>query len=275
MYDPLSFFLHLFVSATYPKKKHSVLATDKKLWYYINPTILPVTKWQAGDITWLPYGKISHLQALIDYLELLGIEKIDNLLLGLGKPPNNDPQVHIGSISFYHLITVRKSHKFLTRTRQLLSSLANRLSNIARILPCVSTDQFNSESDTSSVYSTSTIMSAPNINNFPAINNPAVYRSRQDKFTLQHPTASPVLAVPTTISTASIFELIDYHEAILKLENMRKELQPEPFAWDKFTSFWNFHATKDGPRFVTWDVTAGLYFHPPRVVTLTNFGLMH
>jgi len=41
-------------------------------------------KWQAGDITWLSYAEISHLQALIDYLELLGIEKIDNLPLGHG-----------------------------------------------------------------------------------------------------------------------------------------------------------------------------------------------
>jgi hypothetical protein len=92
-------------------------------------------------------------------------------------------------------------------------------------------------------------------------------------FTLQHPTAPPGLTVPTTITTAAIFELFDYHDAILKLKDATKELQPEPFAWDKFTKFWNFHATEDGPRFVTWEVDTGLYLQPLKVVTLTDFGL--
>jgi len=226
-------------------------------------------KWQAGDITWLPYAEISHLQALIDYLELLGIEKIDNLPLGHGKPPSDDPQVHVGSISYYQPIRVRKSHKFLTHTQQFLSSLAHRLSNVTRILPCISSDHFDSESDTSST------MSAPRTNNFPDVNNPGIYRSgRSTKFVLQHPMAPPGLTVLTTITAASIFEFFDYHDAILKLQDMSKELQPEPFAWDKFTAFWNCHAAEDGPRFVTWDVETSLYLRPLRVVTLADFGLM-
>jgi len=224
-------------------------------------------KWQAGDITWLPYAEISHLQALIDYLELLGIEKIDNLPLGHGKPPSDDPQVHVGSISYYQPIRVRKSHKFLTCTRQFLSSLANRLSNVTRILPCISADHFDSESDTSST------MSAPRTNSFPDVNNPGVYRSGRSTFVLQHPTAPPGLTVPTTITAAAIFELFDYHDAILQLKDTSKELQPEPFAWDKFTAFWNCHAADDGPRFVTWDVETSLYLRPLRVVTLADFGL--
>jgi len=224
-------------------------------------------KWQAGDITWLPYGEISHLQALIDYLELLGIEKIDNLPLGHGKPPRDDPQVHIGSISYYHPKPVWKSHKFLTHTRQLLSSIANRLSNITRILPCVSAAPFDSESDTSST------MSAPGTNKFPNVNNPGVYRSGHSIFTLQHPTAPPGLMVPTTITAAAIFELFDYHDTIVKLKDATKELRPEPFAWEKFTNYWNHHAGADGPRFMTWDVTTGLYIQPLHIVTLADFGL--
>jgi hypothetical protein len=230
-------------------------------------------KWQAGDITWLPYTEIAHLRALVDYLELLGIEKIDNLPLGHGKPPSDDPQVHVGSISFDQPITVRKSHKFLTRTRQIVSSLANRLSNVARFIPCVSADPFDSESDTSSIHSLSITMSARTTNDFPAVNNPGVYRSGMSKFTCQHPTAL-TLTVPTTIGTAAIFELVDYHDALLKLEVMNKELQPEPFAWDKFARFWNCHATEDGPRFMMWDAEAGLYIRPLQVVTLADFGLM-
>ena len=103
-------------------------------------------------------------------------------------------------------------------------------------------------------------MSTPKItNNFPVVNNPAVYRSGRATFTLKHPTASSVLTALTTIGTSSIFELVDYHDAILKLKDTSKELQPEPLAWDKFVRFWNCHAADDGPRFVTWDVEAGLY----------------
>ncbi|KIM36974.1 hypothetical protein M413DRAFT_77511, partial [Hebeloma cylindrosporum] len=36
-------------------------------------------KWKAGDITWLPYAEISHLQALQGYLEVMGANSISNL----------------------------------------------------------------------------------------------------------------------------------------------------------------------------------------------------
>jgi hypothetical protein len=31
--------------------------------------------WKSGDITWLPYYQITHLQALTDYLDLMGGQK--------------------------------------------------------------------------------------------------------------------------------------------------------------------------------------------------------
>ena len=251
-------------------------AVDKILSHFgSNKDAIFEIKWKAGDITWLPYAQISHLQALIDYFELLGIETVANLPTGRGKPPRDDLQVHVGTISFSKPLSKWKTYKFFICTQQIISSLANRLSNVAHILPCVSNRQFDSESDISSIHSTSSSMSTPKIiNNFPAVNNPAVYRSGRATFTLKHPTASSVLTAPTTIGTSSIFELIDYHDAILKLKDMSKELQPEPFAWDKFVKFWNFHAVIDGPCFVTWDVEAGLYIRPLRVVTLADFGLM-
>ena len=55
--------------------------------------------WKSGDVTWLPYYQITHLQALTDYLELLGVRKIAKLANGLGRPPLDDPQVFIGSIT--------------------------------------------------------------------------------------------------------------------------------------------------------------------------------
>ena len=56
--------------------------------------------WKSGDITWLPYYQVTHLQALTDYLELLKITKIAKLPPGQGRPPQDDPQVFLGLISF-------------------------------------------------------------------------------------------------------------------------------------------------------------------------------
>jgi hypothetical protein len=56
-------------------------------------------KWKAGDITWLPYRFISHLPALSEYLELLGVREISSLKTGSGKPPQDDPQIFLGEIS--------------------------------------------------------------------------------------------------------------------------------------------------------------------------------
>ena len=41
--------------------------------------------WKSGDVTWLPYYQITHLQALTDYLELLKVKKISKLPTGHGR----------------------------------------------------------------------------------------------------------------------------------------------------------------------------------------------
>jgi hypothetical protein len=53
--------------------------------------------WKSGDVTWLPYYQITHLQALTDYLGLLGVRKIAKLPKGSGRPPQDDPQLFVGS----------------------------------------------------------------------------------------------------------------------------------------------------------------------------------
>jgi hypothetical protein len=59
-------------------------------------------KWKSGDVTWLPYYQITHLQALTDYFELLGTTRISNLPPGTGTPPAEDPQVFIGALTISH-----------------------------------------------------------------------------------------------------------------------------------------------------------------------------
>ena len=58
-------------------------------------------KWKSGDVTWLPHYQITHLQALTDYLDLLGINEITDLPSGSGQAPREDPQVFLETI-FYH-----------------------------------------------------------------------------------------------------------------------------------------------------------------------------
>ena len=59
--------------------------------------------WKSGDVTWLSYYQITHLQALTDYLGLMGVNQISKLLNGHGRPPLDDPQVFLGSTIPYYL----------------------------------------------------------------------------------------------------------------------------------------------------------------------------
>ncbi|KAJ3482856.1 hypothetical protein NLI96_g6704 [Meripilus lineatus] len=54
--------------------------------------------WKSGDQTWMPYDSLAQSEALKAYLELLGIDTISNLTDGTGVPPEDNPQVYIGSI---------------------------------------------------------------------------------------------------------------------------------------------------------------------------------
>ena len=62
-------------------------------------------KWKSGHITWLPYYQITHLQALTKYLDLLGGKNIHDLPKGTGRPPQDDPQLSLGTIAFDFHIT--------------------------------------------------------------------------------------------------------------------------------------------------------------------------
>jgi hypothetical protein len=60
-----------------------------------------LVKWKSGDKTWLPYYQITHLNALTEYFELQGIEKIDYLREGTGQPPKDDLQNYIGAVHLF------------------------------------------------------------------------------------------------------------------------------------------------------------------------------
>jgi len=62
-------------------------------------------QWKTGDVTWLPYYQITHLNALPIYLDLLGVEDILKLPKGKGTPPPDNPQI------FVSLITLQRALK--------------------------------------------------------------------------------------------------------------------------------------------------------------------
>jgi hypothetical protein len=67
--------------------------------------------WLAGDITWLPYHQISHLNAIPVYFDLLGVSGISELPKGHGKPPTEDPQVFNGQLE---IVPFSKPNKTLS-----------------------------------------------------------------------------------------------------------------------------------------------------------------
>ena len=56
-------------------------------------------RWNLGDTTWEPYENCKELSALDDYLDLVGVDDIDSLPVGKGKPPSGDPQIFLGLLS--------------------------------------------------------------------------------------------------------------------------------------------------------------------------------
>ncbi|KAF8833997.1 hypothetical protein BDN67DRAFT_985645 [Paxillus ammoniavirescens] len=68
-------------------------AVDKVLTHYgTSKDAMFEMRWTTGDVTWLSYDQISHLDALDEYLKLQDVEGIKSLPRGAGMPPHDSPQ---------------------------------------------------------------------------------------------------------------------------------------------------------------------------------------
>ena len=57
--------------------------------------------WKAGDKSWMTYDQVKELNLIVPYLELLGLETIQELTdQGKGEPPLDDLQVFLGYLDF-------------------------------------------------------------------------------------------------------------------------------------------------------------------------------
>jgi hypothetical protein len=73
-------------------------------------------KWKAGDITWLPIHEILYLQVLKNYLDVHGVDKINQLPFKKGNPLVSDPQISLSSIEYQLSISRLPLAKLLKHT---------------------------------------------------------------------------------------------------------------------------------------------------------------
>ncbi|KNZ73139.1 hypothetical protein J132_01051, partial [Termitomyces sp. J132] len=57
--------------------------------------------WKAGDKSWMSYDQVKDPNLLAPYLELLGLQTIEELKdKRIRQPPQDDPQVFLGQVLF-------------------------------------------------------------------------------------------------------------------------------------------------------------------------------
>src|ERR1700761_7771076 len=56
-------------------------------------------KWKSGDVTWLQYAEVKHLEPLKSYLEAMGISKVAQLKAGAGNHPEFDEDVRSDAVT--------------------------------------------------------------------------------------------------------------------------------------------------------------------------------
>ena len=153
-------------------------------------------QWKAGDVTWLPYHQIEHLNALLAYFEVMGIEKITDLPQGTGKPPAADPQIFVGSLS------LQSPHFFYkTSTDQHLTLPSPTSSNVCRTDQPLST--FRISAKPSSLAMSDKSMAPPPIKAAPAA-APAL-------LTFNHPDLRRISRITVSLTNPITHEQLIYH----------------------------------------------------------------
>ncbi|SJL12635.1 uncharacterized protein ARMOST_16064 [Armillaria ostoyae] len=121
-------------------------------------------KWKSGDVTWLPYEKADHLDALGEYFDALGISDVSQLRDGRAPPPEDDEyaveEVSEVRVSAIELLSVGKISSVGWATK----------SNGTK----PTTTHLNSQFSLSASLSPSTIPSHPSIPAFPLIMPPSL-----------------------------------------------------------------------------------------------------
>ena len=190
-------------------------------------------EWKSGDVSWLPYYQVTHLQALNEYLDLFGAVKINKLPKGTGQPPQDNPQIFLGNISIELL-----SIPFWTAPPS--DDLKARLE-----IP------FQNTSTTFPTYCRSSNLSfitmGPTRRSLPCIKHPLFTRVSPTFYLIQ----DPDYPIPTTIHVGQITEYVEFDEE-LRASGEHATFRSVPIGYSEFSTTWNDNAfPNDLRRFST------------------------
>ena len=192
--------------------------------------------WKSGDVTWMPYYQITHLQALTDYFDLLGVSKVSKLPNGLGRPPVDDPQLFLG------LISPETSEEMSTSCLSLPSPvpLYKRLANaVQSLFPHLFFHPANPSTVTVDLDHLNIVM-----RKHRGIDHPSFTRISPTHYLVNDPAASK--ALPGTLHVGQIADYLTFDEQ-LRTHGI-SELQSVPHGFDDFAYLWNIGTSDNDYR---------------------------
>ena len=195
--------------------------------------------WKSGDVTWLPYYQITHLQALTDYFDLLKVSKVSKLPPGLGRPPVGDPQVFLGLIS-------PEASDELSTCCLSLSSFPSTTSVYKRLVLAVRSLVPPFLSDTRNPPTVTIDLDQLNIvmRKHRGIDHPSFTRISPTHYLVSDPAASK--ALPGTLHVGQIADYLTFDEQ-LRTHGI-SELQSVPHGFDDFAYLWNIGTSDNDYR---------------------------
>ena len=189
--------------------------------------------WKSGDITWLPYYQITHLQALTDYLELLGVKKISKLPTGHGRPPMDDPQVFLGSINPYDpndptplCPTVSDPLPYLNPSSQNVSPLFRSTPHPTFISLPVNLELI--------------FVIMPKL---CGVKHPIFHRLSTTHYSIHEPEDS----LSRTVHVGQVADYLKFDEQLRSKEGL-SQIQSLPLGFSNFASLWNNNRASDDSR---------------------------
>ena len=186
-------------------------------------------KWKSGDITWLPYYQITHLQALDDYLDLFGKSKIKKLPKGTGSPPQDDPQIFLGDLFFVphpvpspttsELDSYKRPRYFATPNHPLFVDPHSRSPTfVANPMSFIKNRRFR----------------APPRQQYPGVKHPLFTRISPTVYLIK----DRGYAINTTVHIAQIAEYIQFDEE-LRTYGSKSDFNSFPIGYPAFVKAWN------------------------------------
>ena len=192
--------------------------------------------WKSGDVTWLPYYQITHLQALTDYFELIGVSQVAKLPNGHGQPPSDDPQIFLGSI-----LVGQPASRFLTCPPFFnpLSYLKPLSFNLSSFLCGLLSLPFTTPPFSSPSLDLDVLIIMPKVR---TVNHPFFKRVSATHYRIREPDNS----LNSTVHVGQIADYLKFDEQ-LRLRGGIAQLQSMPLGFPSFADLWN-RGTRNGKQ---------------------------